>query len=439
MPDRPPQATRWHRRIPAMALACMLGSGCGPQPQPAGQANVPGQAAAVSAPPPSSPAAAPQPPDQAQAYYDALVARYGADYAACPAAEHALPGDCAAPDAPAGSARAPAPANVLLMLDASGSMAARLSGQTKMAAAQDALTGFIGKLPATARVGLRVYGHTGNNTDSGKAESCAGSQLLYPLQAANPGAFARAVRSFSPTGWTPIAASLDAAAQDFAAAPDSRGGNVVYVVSDGIETCGGDPVAAARRLHDAAINVVVNVIGFGVDAQAAHQLEAIARAGGGEYLGADSPMELASLLNQRTSQAYNRYHCATSAQHTAYNRTSATQDNRANCLHAKAYDEWNKVSAAANDEYNRTTSRLYGDSSLAPGTRDAQLKQAKARWEYANAQAAAKRDGIANPANAERDTVNAQARARMDSAVEQEQADLEQRIEQAGKARQKND
>ena len=26
--------------------------------------------------------------------------------------------------------------------------------------------------------------------------------------------------------------------------------NVVYIVSDGIETCGGDPVEAAKKLHD---------------------------------------------------------------------------------------------------------------------------------------------------------------------------------------------
>jgi len=38
--------------------------------------------------------------------------------------------------------------------------------------------------------------------------------------------------------------------------------NVVYVVSDGIETCGGDPVKAAEELHTSNIKAVVNISGL---------------------------------------------------------------------------------------------------------------------------------------------------------------------------------
>ena len=72
--------------------------------------------------------------------------------------------------------------NVLLILDSSGSMVTKLDGvQTKLAVAKAALLRFVGVIGTAYKLGFMVYGHKGNNTDAGKAASCAGIDVLAPL------------------------------------------------------------------------------------------------------------------------------------------------------------------------------------------------------------------------------------------------------------------
>jgi hypothetical protein len=68
--------------------------------------------------------------------------------------------------------------------------------------------------------------------------------------------------------------------------------NSVILVSDGEETCGGDPVKKAQELCQANIKVVTNVIGFNVSGAVEAQLKAIANAGCGTYYSASSKVEL---------------------------------------------------------------------------------------------------------------------------------------------------
>ncbi|MFT3761399.1 MAG: VWA domain-containing protein [Pseudoxanthomonas sp.] len=389
---------------------------------------------------------------EAKRYYEQLVAQYGQDYAACGPSERTLPQECAAAKDIPGAGPATS-GNVLLMLDASGSMAARIGGQTKMQAAQDALSRFAATLPAAANVALRVYGHTGNNKESGKVESCAGSALLYPFQQADTGKFEAAIRSFQPTGWTPIAASLDAAAQDFAGAPARGGANVVYVVSDGIETCGGDPVASARKLHESDIDVVVNVVGFDVNAQATRQLQAVATAGGGEYLAANSGADLNRIFSERSTEANKRFSCASTEQNRAFSETSTAQNSRFSCLSTNANHEFSDISTQANHDFSDISTRensqfsalgnkLRQDRSLsqdqreamldqARSRRDAALEQARANRDHALSQATAKRDGILSSSTAERERVLEAATATRDEALEAETQARDERLRQA--------
>lgn len=54
-------------------------------------------------------------------------------------------------------------------------------------------------------------------------------------------------------------------------------------ISDGIETCDGDPIKAVSKLRNHQIDATVNIIGFDVDDEGQQQLKEIAEAGGGEY------------------------------------------------------------------------------------------------------------------------------------------------------------
>ncbi len=72
-----------------------------------------------------------------------------------------------------------------------------------------------------------------------------------------------------------------AEAQFGTAAP---GAQVIYVVSDGNETCGGDPVAAARAINAGDTHAIVNIIGFDLPAIDRVALGKVAQAGGGALI-----------------------------------------------------------------------------------------------------------------------------------------------------------
>lgn len=375
------------------AIAAALCVGCSRTPTPpaavdAANAHAAGQRPASAA----STAAAGEATADAQAYYARLVAEHGEDLSECPAAETARPEACAG----GGAEAAAAPRRVLLMLDASGSMAAREGGTTKLAAAQDALVSFAAQVPADAQLGLRVYGHRGSNREADKAASCRGTELVHAFSPYAQAGFETAVRSFQPRGFTPIAASLQAAAQDFAKAGATEAGNVVYLVSDGIETCGGDPAAAARALHASNVRVVVNVIGFDLDAQAERQLRSVAEAGGGQYVAARSAADLQRVFNQRFGAALRRYNCESGAQLRAFNRTSGTNLKRTNCLSGKALREYNAVSGAALRDLNAD-------------------RATRAQYDYATEQARRKREATTAPAQATYESAAAEARDRYET------------------------
>ena len=58
-------------------------------------------------------------------------------------------------------------------------------------------------------------------------------------------------------------------------------------MSDGIETCKGDPCAVAEALRNSASNLKIHVVGYGVDAEARAQLQCVAQKGGGAYFDVD--------------------------------------------------------------------------------------------------------------------------------------------------------
>lgn len=171
--------------------------------------------------------------------------------------------------------------NIAILLDASGSMAQEIGGKTKMEFAKEAINEFVAKMPEEANIMLRVYGHKGSNDDRDKDLSCGATEVFYPLKPYNEEEFKKSLESFEPKGWTPIAKAMQAAKNDFEKA--NEGSNIIYVVSDGIETCDGDPVQVAKELHDSNIKAIVNVIGFDVDSNGQKQLFDVAEAGGGQF------------------------------------------------------------------------------------------------------------------------------------------------------------
>jgi von Willebrand factor type A domain len=141
--------------------------------------------------------------------------------------------------------------------------------------------------PDSLALGFMVFGHKGSNQAGGKQASCAGVELLDPIGKAASRRFDRTLRRFKPTGYTPLGAALRKARGAFAGEEDSM--NRIILVTDGVDTCGGNPVAEARRLKQAGIKVTTDVVGFDVaKPDEARRLRAIAEASGGTYTDARS-------------------------------------------------------------------------------------------------------------------------------------------------------
>ncbi len=148
-------------------------------------------------------------------------------------------------------------------------------------------------------VALRYYGH--RVAQERKDESCKDTELVVQFVPLDKPRFLGALDKAVPRGQTPIAYSLQQAAQDFGGPSDEE--RALILVSDGLETCGGDPLATVRDLAAKGFKVKVHTIGFDVDAAARAQLEAISGATGGEYFDARSASALADTLRQLTQKA----------------------------------------------------------------------------------------------------------------------------------------
>ena len=179
--------------------------------------------------------------------------------------------------------------HIELILDASGSMWAKLGGSTRIEVAKDALGKIIDDLSERKgiAVGLRVYGHRTND--------CRDTKLEIPIGPMDEKKMKAFIGKIKPKGKTPIAYSLQEAAKDFK--KDFTGSKVIILVTDGLESCGGDPCAAAKVLAEKGIVSKIHVVGFGMDKKSVSKLECIVKPSGGLLLEANSAAELAKAFD----------------------------------------------------------------------------------------------------------------------------------------------
>ncbi len=189
--------------------------------------------------------------------------------------------------------------NVELIMDSSGSMAAQTDdGEPRIDAAKRVLNQVIDAIPvdrAELNVGFRVFGHQGDNTEAGRAESCQSSDLTVPVDGVDPDALREQVANYAPVGWTPIGLSLERAAADFPAASETVT-NAIILVTDGLETCDSDPCAIATALKESDAAVTVYVVGLGLDEEELRITGCIAENTGGQIVGAQNAGELSAAL-----------------------------------------------------------------------------------------------------------------------------------------------
>lgn len=183
------------------------------------------------------------------------------------------------------------PRRFLLVLDASVSMAERRAGESRFHVALKAAQQAVSHLPTDTEVGVRVYG--GRVGLQRKSESCRDSSLRLPFQpVAGLNLFA-ALSDLRPQGFSPIAHALRLAAQDFGEAAGSRD---LLLLSDGDDTCEGDPMAVARELSMSGVQVRVQTIVFRGDEIGRRALAELSRFTGGETFVAADETTLTAVL-----------------------------------------------------------------------------------------------------------------------------------------------
>jgi len=186
------------------------------------------------------------------------------------------------------------PASILIILDASSSMSERIGGERKIDIAKDVIYDLLDNLPDDMLVGMRTFAGCGN------------SPLIAPIGPLDRDNLKDEIAKIVPRSLTPIAYALEEAKDDFARI---TGRKLILLVSDGMETCHGNPVEAAKGLIAAGYDLRIQVVGFdvGQDSATRDQLMKIAEATGGMYFDASNKEELRRALSLSAPFSYTVY------------------------------------------------------------------------------------------------------------------------------------
>jgi hypothetical protein len=180
--------------------------------------------------------------------------------------------------------------NIEIILDASGSMKTAMGKKTRWDVALDTLQLVLAKLPDDFNVGLRMYGHREASTSP---KTCTDSELLAPIEPLNRDGLLEKAKAFKPKGETPLIYSALQAPADLKA----LGGGTVILITDGEESCKGDPVKAAAELKASGLDLRLNIVGFAVtNPKTQKDLTGFAQATGGMFYAAQSGGALAEAL-----------------------------------------------------------------------------------------------------------------------------------------------
>lgn len=182
----------------------------------------------------------------------------------------------------------PEKTRILFVLDGSGSMNAQWgNGQSRMDIAKSILSRLVDSLRVNPKLelALRVYGHR----YSRQANNCTDSKLEVPFAPNNHNRIIAEIKDITPRGTTPITYSLLQAATDFPTASGYR--NILILITDGVESCGGDPCEASIELQKKGVFLRPFIIGLGVPGGRA--LDCV-----GKFIDSDNANTFNKILNE---------------------------------------------------------------------------------------------------------------------------------------------
>ncbi len=181
------------------------------------------------------------------------------------------------------------------LFDASQSMYGRWQSGAKIDVAKNLMNQLLDSLRFVPNIelALRVYGHQ----KPYPPQDCDDSRLEVPFASGNATRIQDALKNITPRGTTPIARSLELCADDFPASPAR---NILILITDGIEECGGDPCAVSAALQRKGIFLKPFVIGMGLDESLKKTFDCV-----GRYFDATNEVMFRQAMDIVISQALN--------------------------------------------------------------------------------------------------------------------------------------
>ena len=183
---------------------------------------------------------------------------------------------------------------ILFVFDASQSMFGRWQSDTKFNIAVKLFSNILDSLRTqpNLELALRMYGHQ----KQFPPQDCNDTRLEVPFAKDNITRIKHVLKTIIPKGTTPIAYALSQATKDFPPCDNCR--NVVILITDGLEECGGDPCAVSLELQKKGIMLKPFIVGIGKNFR--DQFECV-----GTYFDASNEKEFRNALNVIISRTLN--------------------------------------------------------------------------------------------------------------------------------------
>ena len=179
-------------------------------------------------------------------------------------------------------------ANTIIVMDGSGSMWGQIDGRPKLEIARQTLAEVLVDFPPERGLGLLAYGHR-------RKGDCSDIELLVPPASGTASQLLTSANTMRFLGKTPLTEAVRRAALDLRATEEAA---TVILITDGLETCEGDPCALGRELEQSGVDFTAHVVGFGLQGTETAALECLASETGGRYFDVGDARGLRDALNQ---------------------------------------------------------------------------------------------------------------------------------------------
>ncbi|WP_156830855.1 vWA domain-containing protein [Kaistia granuli] len=176
--------------------------------------------------------------------------------------------------------------DVMLVLDASASMAGKLGRDRKIDLVAESVAEAVADFPTSARIGMLAFGAKSKT-------SCTDAAVVVKPQRDGNDVVAAAAAKLLPRGKAPLAVAVERAANalDYKSA---RATVIVFV--DKVEACDANPCVLAESLAERAKDLTVEVIGLGLEDKEIERVACLAEKTGGKFINAKDGTDVAGGL-----------------------------------------------------------------------------------------------------------------------------------------------